>query len=250
MWAGVRRLHRSTGTSTPSYGPVWRLQSVGHASAMRMGSGNGRLVGGGDARGRIPPCLRLSSSSSRSLGPGLCRRSRPPGLHKHMTTFENQNAGTTRQGPWRRIVGQWSHWNGPAQLTHAVPCQWPQASRCSGSLGSASVSLVLFAPFPSGDCVVAGRQRGPLGTILFLLRTAPRDHQPPTTNRHQPPPTASRQPPPTASGDQPPTANHCQPPPTTNHQSATAANHHQPPVANPQPLIATNRQPPIATNHD
>ena len=42
---------------------------------------------------------------------------------------------------------------------------------------------------------------------FFLLRTAPRDHQPPTTNRRQPP-----------------TANH-QPPPTGNRQPPTATNH-------------------------
>ena len=45
--------------------------------------------------------------------------------------------------------------------------------------------------------------------ILFFLglplRTAPRDHQPPTTNRQ--PPTANRQPPPPTANRQPPTAN-------------------------------------------
>ena len=69
---------------------------------------------------------------------------------------------------------------------------------------------------------------------FFLLRTAPRDHQPLTATNCQPPPTASRQ--------QRPTANHCQPLPTTNHQPPTATNRHQLP-------IATNLQPPIATGH-
>ena len=44
---------------------------------------------------------------------------------------------------------------------------------------------------------------------FFFLRTPPRDHQPPTTNRHKPPNTTNRQ---------PPTATNRQPPPTTNHQ--------------------------------
>ena len=73
---------------------------------------------------------------------------------------------------------------------------------------------------------------------FFLLRTAPRDHQPPTAIRHQLP---------TASGDQPPTANHCRPPPTTNPQPPTAANHHQPPpTATNHQLPNANRQPPTA----
>ena len=69
------------------------------------------------------------------------------------------------------------------------------------------------------------------------LRTAPRDHQPPTAN-HQPPPTANHQPPPTAN---------CQPPPTTNYQPPTAANHHQPPPTTSCQLPTANRrQPPTA----
>ena len=95
------------------------------------------------------------------------------------------------------------------------------------------------------------------GTRFFFfcqgppLRTAPRDHQPPTADSHQPPtatnrqpPTASHQPPPTASGDQPPTADHCQPPPTTNHQPPTAANHHQPPPTASCQLPTANRHQP------
>ena len=91
-----------------------------------------------------------------------------------------------------------------------------------------------------GLCVVWGGGGGAVGRgvlkepIFFCegppLRTAPRDHQPPTANC-QPPPTANHQPP-TANRHQPPTAN-CQPPPT----------------AYRQPPIATNRQLPIATNH-
>ena len=45
---------------------------------------------------------------------------------------------------------------------------------------------VFYAPAPL--CLVLKEP------IFFWLRTAPRDHQPPTVNRHQPP-TASRQPP-------------------------------------------------------
>ena len=65
----------------------------------------------------------------------------------------------------------------------------------------------------------AGESRAALqNPDAFLLRTAPRDRQPPTANRHQPPtaangqpPTATSQPPPTATS-QPPTANRRQPP--------------------------------------
>ena len=68
--------------------------------------------------------------------------------------------------------------------------------------------------------------------IFFLVRTAPRDHQPPTANRQLP----------TAGPHQPPTANR-QPPPTANRQLPTAGPH-QPPTANRQPpSTATNRQP-------
>ena len=60
-----------------------------------------------------------------------------------------------------------------------------------------------------GGRALGREQGGPLGPrFFFLLRTALRDHQPPTTNRHQPPTATNRQPP-TANGDQPPTANHC-----------------------------------------
>ena len=88
--------------------------------------------------------------------------------------------------------------------------------------------------------------------IFFLLRTAPRDHQPPTADRHQPPTATNRQP--------RPTVNRCQPPPTTHHQlPPTAANrrhlppsaaNHQPPTANRQSPPAANRQsPPIMVEH-
>ena len=49
--------------------------------------------------------------------------------------------------------------------------------------------------------------------LLFLLRTAPRDHQPPTTNLHQPPTAANRQ--------RRPTANRQSPPTTFEHMSCT-----------------------------
>ena len=53
---------------------------------------------------------------------------------------------------------------------------------------------------------------------FFLLRTAPRDHQPPTAANRQRRPTANRQPQPTTTNRQLPTANRRQPPPTaTNH---------------------------------
>ena len=59
------------------------------------------------------------------------------------------------------------------------------------------------------------------------LRTAPRDHQPPTANSHQPP---------TATNRQPPTAtNRRQPPAATNRQLPTTANRHQPSITNHQP---------------
>ena len=73
-------------------------------------------------------------------------------------------------------------------------------------------------PVPGTDEVTC---RAVLKNRLFLLRTSPQDHQPPTANRHQPrtanhhpPPTANRQPPPTATAanrqpQPPPTANHC-----------------------------------------
>ena len=57
---------------------------------------------------------------------------------------------------------------------------------------------------------------------FFLLRTAPWDHQPPSTNRNQLPTAASRQLP-------------------------TATNHQSPITNGRQPLVA-NRQPPMATN--
>ena len=55
------------------------------------------------------------------------------------------------------------------------------------------------------------------------LRTAPRDHQPPTANTHQPPTATSRQPPTATNRQRRPTAN-CQPLPTaTNRQPPTVA---------------------------
>ena len=83
------------------------------------------------------------------------------------------------------------------------------------------------------------------------LRTAPRDHQPPTAN-HQPPPTADRRQPPAATNRQPPTTANRHQPPTTNHQSPTTnrcqppptATNHQLPTANRQPPPTANRQPP------
>ena len=58
----------------------------------------------------------------------------------------------------------------------------------------------------TGSLLHSISSRGVLkGLDFFLLRTAPRDHQPPTTNRHQPP-TATNHQPPTANR-QPPTGN-------------------------------------------
>ena len=54
---------------------------------------------------------------------------------------------------------------------------------------------------------------------VFLLRTNPKNRQPPTANCHQPP-TDTRQ-----------------MPPTTDYQPPSATNHHQPPTANRQPLF-------------
>ena len=85
---------------------------------------------------------------------------------------------------------------------------------------------------------------------FFLLRTAPRDHQPPTTNRHQPPTATNRQPLTAANRQQRPTANrqppnHCQPPPITNHQPPPTTTNRQLPTANRQHQPPTaNRQPP------
>ena len=100
-------------------------------------------------------------------------------------------------------------------------------------------------------CCASPSGRSLRDQIFFLLRTALKDHQPPTANSHQPPtanrqpPTASHQPPPTASGQPLPTATNHQSP-TTNRRQAppTATNRHQPPVANCQPPTAANRQPP------
>ena len=69
---------------------------------------------------------------------------------------------------------------------------------------------------------------------FFLLRTAPRDHQPPTANSHQPPAATNRQPPPTTNHQAPTGTNHHQPPPTASCQLPTA-NRRQPPTANRQP---------------
>ena len=80
------------------------------------------------------------------------------------------------------------------------------------------------------------------------LRTAPRDHQLPTTNR-QPRPTPNHQPPPTASRDQPPTANHRSPTANRRQPPPTATNR-QSPTANRQPPPTANRQsPPTMAEH-
>ena len=72
-----------------------------------------------------------------------------------------------------------------------------------------------------------------------ILRTAPRDHQPPTTNRHQPPTATYRQPP-AATNRQPPTTANRHQPAIPNHQlPPTTINHHQPPST-------VSRQPPTA----
>ena len=91
--------------------------------------------------------------------------------------------------------------------------------------------------------------------FFFLLRTAPRDHQPPTPNSHQPPTATNRQPP-TATNRQPPTAANwrrptanCQPLPTaTNHQSPTTNRRQPPPTATNRQLPTANHQPPPTAN--
>ena len=91
------------------------------------------------------------------------------------------------------------------------------------------------------EMVCASDQGGPLGTrsCFFCegppLRTASRDHQPPTTNRHQPPtanckrrPIANRHPLPTDTNPQSPTTNRRQPhqlPPTASRQPPTMVEH-------------------------
>ena len=103
---------------------------------------------------------------------------------------------------------------------------------------------------PSGRAIRDAIPRGYSKNSIFL-RTAPRDHQLPTTNHHQPPTTtnANRQPP-TTSGNEPPTANHCQPPPTIDHQPPTAANQHPPPqTVTGQLFTIYCHQPPTANRH-
>ena len=78
--------------------------------------------------------------------------------------------------------------------------------------------------------------------IFFLLRAAPRDHQPLTANCHQPPIATNHQPSTAANRHQPPITN-CRLPPT-------AANRRQPPTANRQSPPAANRQsPPTMVEH-
>ena len=89
---------------------------------------------------------------------------------------------------------------------------------------------------------VAGT-RGVLRELdFFLLRTAPRDRQPPTATNRQPPTDANCQ--------RRPNAN-CQPLPTaTNHQSPTTNRHQPPPTATNRQLPAANRQlPPTVVEH-
>ena len=94
------------------------------------------------------------------------------------------------------------------------------------------------ATFPSGAAIMIpycqpmnGLFREEGTPLFFLLRTTPRDHRPPATNR-QPPPTTSRHQRPTANCCQPPTT-HPQQPQIANHQPhATATSPHQPPTAN------------------
>ena len=86
------------------------------------------------------------------------------------------------------------------------------------------------------------------------LRTAPRDHQPPTANSHQPP-TANRHQPPTTDRHQlppkhqrRPTANRQPLPTATNHQSPTTNRRQQPPTATNRQLPTANRQSPPTAN--
>ena len=139
-------------------------------------------------------------------------------------------------------------------------CGGPPALRptlqCSGGDGLGpknshrdrpSVGRVVGTHVHASVVCAGGSLRNP---IFYLLRTAPKGHQPPTANRHQPPNATNCQMPPTGNRHQPPNATNCQPPPTAKcHQPATATNRQMPPTANRhQPPNATNRQPPPTSN--
>ena len=81
---------------------------------------------------------------------------------------------------------------------------------------------------------------------FFLLRTAPRDHQPPTAKSHQPPTATNRQPPTATNRQRRPTANRQPLPTATNHQSPTTNRRQPPPTASCQVPTANRRQPPTA----
>ena len=169
------------------------------------------------------------------------------GLHMHLTKVRG------RRGMWQ---------SGPVR--GRSPLRWCRAEQRprQGCREGA------WLPLPRGNGSAIPRHSRPgrsfRDQIFFFceglrLRTAPRDHQPPTANSHQPPTATNRQPPTATNRRQPPaatnrqlptTANRHQPP-TTNHQPPPATtNRHQPPVANCQPPTAANRQPPpTATNH-
>ena len=104
---------------------------------------------------------------------------------------------------------------------------WPRLSQ-------RSVALVPICPTPM-MCVCGGGGGGGRAVLkgpdfFFLLRTAPRDHQPPTANSHQPPTATSRQPLPTATNHQSPTTNRRQPPLTATNRQLLTANRQLPPT--------------------
>ena len=175
-------------------------------------------------------------------------------LLKHLETDRSQAFMRTFADKVRTSLAALRDWKSElAFVTAAVP-------ELSGQVWSASVrggplgTRVFFfvKDRPQGPPWPRAVLKGP--DFFFLLRTAPRDHQPPTANRHQPPTATNRQPP-TATNRQPPTAANrqrrptanCQPPPTTNHQPPTATNR-QLPTANRQPPPTANRQPPPTAN--
>ena len=123
----------------------------------------------------------------------------------------------------------------PSPVQRACYVPQPPAQVLFGS-GLCTRAVLVPHEGVGGCCVIRAVLKGP---DFFLLRTAPRDHQPPTANSHQPPTATSRQ---------PPTANRQLTPTADRHQPPTAANRHQPPITNCQlPPTAANRcQPPTA----
>ena len=102
---------------------------------------------------------------------------------------------------------------------------------------------------------VRGVIRGVLKGLEFFfgqgppLGTAPRDHQPPTTNRRQPPTATNRQPPTAANRQRRPTADRQPLPTAINHQSPTTNRRQLPPTATNRQSPTANRQSPPTAYH-